>query len=227
MGQPKEKLQIDNPYVKRPLPKWDHLWFGLMMVVAVALFYLYGAILSFLFKILAPSTPNVVYHLRPPDGAWQFVGLVLSVGTTGIVMIYLYKVYLKAKYKPNLYVKDYFSKRTVEGYGLVKAIAWILTAVALFFTVHLYDNYVVVDKQSITLNEFLRFGKKTYSLHDIKALQHVRVMDDEGNQVHTNYRILFKDGYSFDSRDNMLDDKGLLPYLSAACNRTVDTVERR
>ncbi|HSF45464.1 MAG TPA: hypothetical protein VLA58_05615, partial [Chitinophagaceae bacterium] len=93
--------------------------------------------------------------------------------------------------------------------------------------VHIYDNYVAVDGDSITVNEFLGFGKKQYSLHEISSLQYVQVIGEDGYQISTDYRIIFEDGYSFDSRDNMLDCEKLIAFISAKNNIAVDTVTGR
>ncbi|RYE53683.1 MAG: hypothetical protein EOP48_13880 [Sphingobacteriales bacterium] len=222
-----EKLVIENPYIKRNLPSWDKLQIGLFLLLMVMLFLFYGLTLSFLFKLFTNNISNTDFFIRPPDGAWYFVGIILSIGTTGIIMLPIYKAYLRAKYKPGPFLSDDFSKRKVEGFGFIKAFAWILSAVALFFGVHIYDNYVAVDEQSITINEFMHFGEKQYSLHEINSLQYVEVIGKDGYQTDTNYRIQFKDGYTFDSRDNMLDCKDLIQFISAKNNISVDSVERR
>lgn len=104
-----------------------------------------------------------------------------------------------------------------------KVVGWVLSAVALIFAVNIYDNYVAVDKENITINSFLNFGRKTYSFNDIAELQYVRVIGRKGYQRDLNYRIVFKDGYIFDSKDNMLEDcKGLIDYLSATNKITIE-----
>ncbi|MBB1285580.1 hypothetical protein HRH25_14435 [Flavisolibacter sp. BT320] len=227
MSRNLRKLTIENTYRKRNLPSWDKLQLGLLFVLMVILFLFYGLLLSFLFKLSPNNISNTDFYIRPPDRAWYFVGMILSIGTTGIILLPIYKAYLRAKYKPGLFLSDDFSKRKVEGFGFIKVFAWILSTVALFFGVHIYDNYVAVDEQSITINEFMHFGKKQYSLHEINSLQYVEVIGKNGYQTDSDYRIQFKDGYIFDSRNNMLDCQDLIQFISAKNNILVDTLKRR
>ena len=216
-----------NPYIKRKLPPFEKLKFWLFLVVMIVLFLLYGTVLSLLIKVFPGHTPRAAYFVRPSSQAWYFVGLVLSIGTTGVVMNYLNKAYLRAKYKPNPNLSNYFSDRTFEGHNVVRVIARLLTLAAVFIGVLIYDNNVVVDQQNITINEFTNFQKKHYPLKEIAALHYVREIDKEGSQIDNNYRISFKDGYVFDSKENMLNCKDLIEYLSRNNNLEVDTVESK
>lgn len=87
MERTKENLTVNNPYIKRNLPRFEKLWFGVFLIVMIVLFLLYGTILSFLYNLRPRNYTDAVYLLHAPTGAWYFVGLVLSIGTTGIVMI--------------------------------------------------------------------------------------------------------------------------------------------
>jgi hypothetical protein len=222
-----EKISYTNPYTRRKLPGWEKLQVVVLLLLYVVLFLLYGTLLMLIYRLLAPVAKEGEVMIRPDDGAWYFVGLILSLGTSGIALKYVYRYYLHLKYTPLPYLNEGFEKRNIPGYKAIRVIAWLISAVAVFFIIHLYDSLVLVKEEKIIINEFMSFGSRRYHLREISSLQCVPVFGKETHAVDTNYRIRFRNAYTFDSRDHAFEDcRELILHLSSRTGLRVDTVEK-
>lgn len=106
MKQTTETALQGDSYIKRDLPSFAKYRLGIFLAVVAVLFLLYGTILFCLFKLWSSAKPSGAYYVQSAPGAWYFVGMLLSLGTAGIVMTYLHKLYLRARFKLNPYLTD-------------------------------------------------------------------------------------------------------------------------
>lgn len=218
----RQKEIINNPYLKRKLPRWDVIRWFILLVLCPILIFVYGTILLYAYRLLAPSHNDALHVMRPVANAWYFTAIIITIGTIGLWMNKIFQCYNNFRYK---FFPFAVQKAKFGGFVILKVLAAILCTTSLIFALLLYDNYILVYKDRIVINKFSSFKEKTYFLHEVSAIRFIeRVKVNNKIKFNPRHSIRFNDGSSYQTKDNMLDDDSLASYLSSQTHIQIDSL---
>jgi hypothetical protein len=203
-------------------PLWEKIRIWIFLALFTGLSLIYGTMLIVLFNILAPEKQSGVDLVRSGILIWFIVGIILSLGTVGWFMNRIHLAYLKKKHGSIASTNHY--KTNPEGRSFTKIFTWISLSIALIFSLLIYDSYLIIDKERITINEFLSFGERKYRTDEIASLTCKRLVGEKGLPIDLDYIVRFKDGSQFNSRNNILDLSGIFKTLAERSDIAIDTL---
>lgn len=201
---------------------WNRIGRWVAIPVLVVQTALFGWITKWIGNLLLPTICNPAHCvLRPDEYAWVFPGALLGFGLVPWSMVRINRYYLQRRYNRDGRHLE-FPLRDLEGGTLVKPVIWIFFALALFVTVAIRDNYVIIHNDTIRINPLTSFREGRFRTADLKLVERKEFTGRRAGDVE--YRLVFASGYEYKSRDNLLPEGDVFHRLAAQAGIRVDTV---